>query len=70
MVQDNFFNRSKAEVIVETIQKSTIKNFSFQNIVKGFDVDGKNYTNFLSYMRPIKSALIKSDVNWDNLALL
>jgi hypothetical protein len=70
MVQDNFFNRSKAEVIVETIQKSTVKNFVFQNVVKGFDVDGKNYTNFLSYMRPIKSALIKSDVSWGNLVLL
>jgi hypothetical protein len=55
---------------VETIKKSTIKNFVFQNVVKGFDVDGKNYTNFLSYMRQIKSALIKSDVSWGNLVLL
>ncbi len=55
---------------METIKKSTIKNFVFQNVVKGFDVDGKNYTNFLSYMRQIKSALIKSDVSWGNLVLL
>jgi len=42
----------------------------FQNVVKGFDVDNKNYSNFLMYMRPLKSTLIKSDVTWDNLVLL
>ena len=66
MVEDNLFNRSKAEVIIETLQSSLIRNFVFQNKATGFDADqkGGNYSKFDIYMKPIKSLLMKSDVTW------
>jgi hypothetical protein len=46
MIQDNFFNRSKAEVIIETLQASNVRNFVLTNVAGGFDVDGNNFSKF------------------------
>lgn len=70
MVEDNFFNRSKAEVIIESLQGSSVRNFVFSNVAGGFDADNRNYSSFTQYMRPIKSSLIRSDVSWGSKAVL
>lgn len=64
MLQDNFFNRSKSEVLLETLQSSKIKNLVINNVAGGFDADGSNFSNFEEYMKPFKSAIPRSDISW------
>lgn len=55
MVQDNSFNKMKADILFDAISHSKIKNFSFINVAQGFNCDGSNFSNFKDYMRPFKS---------------
>lgn len=64
MVQDNLFNRSKAEAITEALSHSRIKNFVFNNVASGFDCDHNNFSDFIHYMKPIKSLILRSDITW------
>lgn len=52
------------------LQNSKIQNFVFCNVAGAFDSDGQNYTNFQSYMKPIKSLHLRADVTWGNKAIL
>lgn len=70
MVQDNLFNRSKAEAIIEAVDGSKIKNFVFNNVVPGFDCEGSNYSDFTKYMKPIKSKVLSSDIIWGSQLVL
>ena len=70
MVQDNFFNRSKAEALQEVIQHSKIRNLVFNNTAMGYDADGSNYSDFDQYMRPLKSSVLRSDITWSSKVVL
>ena len=70
MVQDNLFNRSKAECLIEALSQSRVKNFVFNNVAPGFDCDGRNYSDFTNYMKPIKSGILRSDISWGSKVVL
>jgi hypothetical protein len=36
-IQDNFFNQEKANILLEGIKNSSVKNFVFSNIAQPFD---------------------------------
>lgn len=64
MVQDNTFNKMKAEALCDALSRSKIKNFSFTNMALGFDCEGSNFSDFDQYMRPFKSLPMRSDISW------
>lgn len=65
LVQDNFFNRNKGEALIEALERrNCIKNLIFKNIAGPFDTDGSNYSDFPTYMKPIKTVTFRSDISW------
>ena len=60
MVNDNYFDKSIAEKFAEALRKSQIRNLVFINTALGLDLVGDNYSEFVSYMRPIKQLVYQS----------
>ena len=63
-VQDNFFNQSKAHILLEAVSRSRIQNFSFVNVAQNFDADGHNYSDFDIYMRPLIQYVKYAEISW------
>jgi hypothetical protein len=64
-IQDNFFNRNKAEALIEGLSKiGRVNNFVFRNVASAFDSEGSNYSDFDEYMRPFKKVIKRTDIIW------
>lgn len=63
MVQDNLFNESKARVLIKALERSGVRNFVFNNVAVGFNAEANNFSDFDTYIRPIKSLQIRSDIS-------
>lgn len=66
MVQDNMLDANKANIIYKALERSNVRNFVFNNIAVGFNTENNNYSNFDTYMRPIKELRMNSDISWGN----
>ena len=63
-IQDNEFDQSKAQILIDGIQQCQVKNFVFSNTAEPFDSIGSNFSDFDTYMRPIKSVTAFSNISW------
>jgi hypothetical protein len=53
-VHDNYFNVTKAHLLIDALSKSRVENFTFCNVAQNFNIDGNNESAFEEYMRPIQ----------------
>jgi hypothetical protein len=64
-IQDSYFDSNKANTLISAISRSKIQNFSFTNVVPGFDTTGTNFSDFDKYMKPVFQYVKFGDVSWD-----
>ena len=65
-VQDNYYCQQKAQILINAIARSNVKNFTFVNIAQAFDVKGNNYSDFQKYMQSVYQFIKFGDISWGN----
>jgi len=64
-VTDNTFDANKANIIYNLLAESRLRGFTFINGAMDFNVNGRENSDFVSNMRPIKSLNnVISDIRW------